>query len=58
MEFVCRSPSDYYKVNNSPYLTSRYEFKTDHGFIWTSIGPIIFDREHDNEDELNSFIQT
>lgn len=55
MEFVCRSPSDYYKAGNSPYLTARYSMNPDHGFIWTTVGPIVFNK-NDNEDEINALI--
>ena len=56
MEFVCRSPSDYYKAGNSPYLTARYSVNTDQGFIWTTVGPIVFNKKEEIEDEINGLI--
>lgn len=52
MEFVCRSPSDYYKASNSPYLTARPSIKEEFGYIWTRLGPVIFSKG-DNENDLN-----
>jgi hypothetical protein len=37
MEFVCHSPSDYFRAARSPYPVD--SVSAESGFIWTRIGP-------------------